>query len=151
MPRQLVAIIGALLACGQGGSVGVESSNPAPTPNVLLISIDSTRRDLLGVYGHRAPNAPELSPSPALDRLAREGVVLDDAYAPTSWTLPSHVSLLTGEPILVHGVDLNHHRPDPSRPALAEVLRAAGYRPVSALVQRLSEGMQAVRRIRHTM
>jgi len=126
MRRILLALLGGLLACGQNGSE--EHSASAPGINVLLISLDSTRRDLLGVYGYRARHAPGLSPSPALDRLAQEGVVLEDAYAPTSWTLPSHVGLLTGEPIVVHGVDQSHHRPDPSRPALAEVLREAGYR-----------------------
>jgi len=126
MRHILLALIGALLACGQGGSE--ESSGRAPRINVLLISLDSTRRDLLGVYGYRARHAPDLSPSPALDQLARDGVVLEDAYTPTSWTLPSHVGLLTGESIVVHGVDLSHQRPDSSRPALAEVLRAAGYR-----------------------
>jgi hypothetical protein len=128
LQRTFLVLLGFVLACGQNGGADRPGSIPGPGASILLISIDSTRRDLLGVYGYRGRYEPELSPSPNLDRLAGEGVVLDDAYAPTSWTLPSHVSLLTGEPILVHGVDLSHQRPDPSRPVLAEILRAAGYR-----------------------
>ena len=95
---------------------------------MLLISLDSVRRDLLSAYGHRSRHAPELATSPHLDRLAAEGVLLEDAYAPSSWTLPSHVSLMTGQPVLVHSVELSHQRPDPSHRSLAEILREHGYR-----------------------
>ena len=83
-----------------------------PRPNVLLISIDSLRRDLLGIYGHDPTFAPGRSPSPNLDALAREGVRFDAASATTSWTLPAHVSLLTGEPELVHGVEGDADAPE---------------------------------------
>src|SRR3989442_9559864 len=76
-----------------------------PSYNVLLISLDTVRQDVLGCYGHRPRRAPDTSPSPALDQLAREGVRMVDAYAPSSWTLPSHLSMLTGQPPLVHGVE----------------------------------------------
>jgi arylsulfatase A-like enzyme len=99
-----------------------------PPPNVLLISLDSTRRDLLGVYGHSSPLAPDVSSSPRLDALAADGVVMNRAYSTTSWTFPAHVSLLTGEPELVHAVDIDTHRPDPLRPFLSERLRERGYR-----------------------
>jgi arylsulfatase A-like enzyme len=95
--------------------------------NVLLISLDSTRRDLLGTYGHDAPHAPGVPSSPNLDALAAEGIRMTEAYATTSWTLPSHMTLLTGQPELVHAVELDHLRPDPERRTLASVLRARGY------------------------
>ena len=99
-----------------------------PRPNVLWISLDSTRRDLLGVYGFSHPEAPGLSPSPNIDRLANEGVLFEEAYSTTSWTLPSHVSLFTGQPELVHGVDVDKHRLDPELSTLPEILHRAGYR-----------------------
>ncbi|MEM7305566.1 MAG: sulfatase [Planctomycetota bacterium] len=111
-----------LSACSGGGD--------APSGegyNVLLISLDSTRRDLLGAYGFESPYAPGVSPSPNLDALADGGVLLRDAYSTTSWTLPSHMSLLTGQPELVHAVDIDYLRPDPSRRTLAELLRTRGY------------------------
>jgi arylsulfatase A-like enzyme len=51
-----------------------------------------------------------------------------DAYAPSSWTLPSHVSLLTGEPPLVHGIETEARTLDPGTPTLAEILAGRGYR-----------------------
>jgi|GEM_PF-762621 len=97
-------------------------------PNVLLISLDSTRRDFLGLYGHESLHAPGVSNTPALEALAARGVVMEEAYATTSWTLPSHVSMLTGEPELVHAVDLDQHRPPADHPQLSELLLDAGYR-----------------------
>jgi arylsulfatase A-like enzyme len=99
-----------------------------PRPNVLLISLDSTRRDMLGVYGYRSPGAPQATNTPSLEALAAGGVVMEAAYSTTSWTLPSHVALLAGEPELVHAVDLDYQRPDPRRPVLPEILREAGFR-----------------------
>ena len=71
-------------------TLGLALPAGAERPNVLIISIDSLRRDALGCYGARLPHAPGLSPSPNLDRLAAAGVRMDDAYAPSPWTLPSH-------------------------------------------------------------
>src|SRR5207244_3001420 len=65
---------------------------------------------------------------PNLDALARDGVLMQDAYAPSSWTLPSHLSMMTGEPPLVHGVEYDTGTLDPATPTLAEILRGAGYR-----------------------
>ena len=96
-------------------------------PNVLLITLDSVRADVVGAYGHR-PEFTERSSSPHLDRLADEGLLVEQAYATSSWTLPSHVSILTGEPELVHGVEQDGHEIHPSLPLVSERLRRAGWR-----------------------
>jgi arylsulfatase A-like enzyme len=82
------------------GSLGC-SQGPAapPRPDLVLVSVDTLRADRLGCYGNRRDT------SPFLDRLAAEGVRAAFAWAPTSWTLPSHLTLLTGLDISVHGVD----------------------------------------------
>ena len=91
-----------------------------PTPyNVLFISLDTVRQDVLGCYGRRPRHAPGISPSPALDELARSGVRMVDAYAPSSWTLPSHLSMMTGRPPLVHGVETEVGTLDPASPTMA--------------------------------
>jgi arylsulfatase A-like enzyme len=96
---------------------------PTPSPpNVLLISIDSLRPDHLHCYGY----GPETSPN--IDRLAAEGVVFEHVIADSSWTLPTHVSLLTGLTSQVHRVTFDGHRLAPERTTLPEVLGAAGYR-----------------------
>ncbi len=118
-----LALLG-IAACGSGE----EPLDPGNGLNVLLISLDSTRRDLLGAYGGESPHAPGVATSPRLDALAEEGVLLEDAYATTSWTLPSHVSMLTGQPELVHTVDVDYQRFDEDRPFLPEMLQARGYR-----------------------
>lgn len=65
--------------------------------NVILISIDTLRQDRLGAYGYGRVTTPHL------DALAARGVVFENATAPSSWTVPSHVSLLTGLYPHTHG------------------------------------------------
>ncbi|HKJ24852.1 MAG TPA: sulfatase [Myxococcota bacterium] len=115
--RRLAAGLALATAAGCGGE-----APPAPPPNLVLISIDSLRADRLGCYG------AERDTSPAIDALCARGVRFEQAVAPTSWTLPSHVTLLTGQPIPVHRVVHPETRIDPERTLLAEHLRAQGYR-----------------------
>ena len=57
-------------------------------PHILLITIDTLRRDRLGCYGY------SLNTSPFLDRLAREGVIFKHAVTPIPLTDPSHATIL---------------------------------------------------------
>jgi arylsulfatase A-like enzyme len=59
--------------------------------SVLLIVVDTLRADHLGVYGYERPT------SPTIDAWAGQGLVFENALAPSSWTLPSMASLLTGQ------------------------------------------------------
>jgi arylsulfatase A-like enzyme len=90
-------------------------------PNLILLSIDTLRADHLSVYGYPRPTSPEL------DRLAREGFTFARCLSSSSWTLPSHVSLLTSLSPAVHGVLDDGSRLDPLRRTLAEMLSDAGY------------------------
>ncbi|MDP8224183.1 MAG: sulfatase [Candidatus Lernaella stagnicola] len=90
-------------------------------PDVVLISIDTLRRDMLGVYG-RLP-----SPTPNLDRLAAQGTVAADMRAPSSWTLPSHAALLTGLRPWRLGIAKVTDRLPNTAWTLAEQLATAGY------------------------
>lgn len=94
---------------------------PAGTPNIILISIDSLRADHLHAYGYRRATSPNL------DRLASEGALFETAMAPTSWTLPSHMTLMTSLPPEKHGVVSNRKRLGAGIPTLAERLQHAGY------------------------
>ena len=47
-----------------------------PVTNVLLISLDSVRRDFMSCYGYDPPHAPGQKSSPNIDALAEEGVIL---------------------------------------------------------------------------
>jgi choline-sulfatase len=92
-------------------------------PNVLLITVDTLRADHLGVYGYKRGATPNI------DHLARDGTRFEWAIAHAPLTLPSHASILTGTLPPFHGVRNNGFRfPDSGPPALAEVLKKAGYR-----------------------
>lgn len=103
----------------------------APYDRVLLVSIDTARRDHFGFHGGRAR-------TPNLDRLASKGVVFERAHATTPVTLPSHTSLFTGLYPPRHGVrDNARFRLGPEADTLAEHFGAAGFRTaafVSAFV-----------------
>jgi arylsulfatase A-like enzyme len=91
------------------------------TPNILLISIDSLRSDHLGSYGYFRDTSPNI------DQVAAEGARFVTAIAPAPWTLPSHVTMLTGRHPAAHGVSKEDRRLAEEIPTLAEVLQARGY------------------------
>jgi len=119
-----VAATSFLLAATTGSGCRESATVRAGTPNVLLISIDSLRRDHVGSYGYPLPTTP------TIDRLAAEGVRFRNAVSTTSWTLPAHVALLTGVHDSRHGATIPTAVLGESIPTLAEAFRAAGYRTV---------------------
>ncbi len=101
---------------------GCSADKKADPLNVVLISIDSLRRDHVGAYGYPKPTTP------ALDRLAAEGALFENVVAESSWTLPTHMTLLTGLSALAHGLDsFAGGRLADTHTTLAERLRDAGY------------------------
>lgn len=106
---------------GAFGSVEARSNPPQDRPNVLLISIDTLRADRMSLYGNPTPTTPWI------DQWAEtDGVTFEKAVVQAPWTLPSHVSMLTGLDAVSHGV--NHNSPAPPElETLAERLRPLGY------------------------
>jgi len=90
-------------------------------PNVLLIVWDTARADHLSAYGHPRPTTP------FLEKLAAEGVLWERAVAPSSWTLTTHGSLLTGYWPHEHKGNWTQPVTSPTR-TLAEILQQHGYR-----------------------
>lgn len=89
--------------------------------NVILISLDTLRADHLGCYGYSRPT------SVAIDRLAAEGILFERCLAPSPWTLPSHVSLMTGLRTINHQVYGPKHRMSEQLETLAEFFSRAGW------------------------
>jgi arylsulfatase A-like enzyme len=99
-------------------------------PNVLVIIVDTLRADHVSSYGYPR------STSPNFDRLTQQGVRFENAISACSWSLPSHVSLLTGLYQFEHGV--GSVQPEPwigwdnkgmgGFPTLGEALERKGYR-----------------------
>jgi arylsulfatase A-like enzyme len=103
---------------------------PAPrqgpgAPDVVLISLDTLRRDHVGAYRTEGSSF-----TPALDRLAASSVVLEEAFVTVPFTLPSHLSMLTGLHPETHGVWGERARLSERAPTLAEILGARGYRTI---------------------
>jgi arylsulfatase A-like enzyme len=114
-------------------------SGTAEPFNVLIVSLDTTRKDHLSCYGY------ERLTTPTIDRLAEESLLFTRAVAVSNWTLPTHASMLTGLYPPSHGA---HHvsRAEPhvehvnpagkmsDAPAtLAEILAEQGYRTGAVL------------------
>jgi len=143
MPDRLAACLLAVLSLGACGPLGESPTPPgaeSPDPgaerpgaepagsvgaarNVLLLTLDTLRADALGAYGQQRPS------SPSLDRLAREGVVFEQAVSASPLTLPSHATILTGLFPSAHGIRGNAgYALAPELRTLSEVLQEHGYR-----------------------
>jgi len=91
-------------------------------PTVLLVTLDATRADRLGAYGHGQGTTT------AADELAAQGVLFEQAYVAAPLCLPSHATILTGRLPLHHGARDELDTLSLDAPTLAEQFRAAGYR-----------------------
>ena len=151
----LCGLLLALAACSEEAARAPEthaarsSSWPAKSdaPNLLLITMDTTRADALGVYGQSLPTSPEI------DRLANSGVLFEQVMTSHPETLPAHATIFTGKWPYAHGVRSNtgyllseHHI------TLAEVFRRRGYRtgaeiaaPVLRKETRITQGFEDYR------
>jgi arylsulfatase A-like enzyme len=114
-----VAVLLFVLACGRA----------SPPPSFILISLDTTRADHLGVYGYGRDTTP------FLDELARRAFIFEQAIAPSQNTLVSHASLLTGLFPGAHGATPQGEGRaiDPAFTTLAEDLAAHGYQTAAFL------------------
>jgi arylsulfatase A-like enzyme len=108
-----------LLVLAAALAPGASCRRGEPPRSLLLIVVDTVRRDHLAAYGYERDTAPTLG------RLAAEGAVLD-GVSPASWTQPATATLLTG----LHPVRHQSIRSEPMPPeadTLAERLKRCGY------------------------
>lgn len=121
--RQSIAFWALLAGVSCTGAEEPSAAFSEPVANIILISVDTLRADHLSCCG-----APQ-GLTPALDELAAQGVVFEQAITPAPLTLPAHCSLMTGALPTAHGVRDNSGfvLPEPVE-TLAELLSAAGYR-----------------------
>jgi len=70
--------------------------------NIILIGVDTLRGDQIGLKkGNR-------SLTPNIDSFIKDSVYFENAYAQSSWTIPSFISLFTGLYEFNHKVDIRH-------------------------------------------
>lgn len=104
-------------------------SYAAPTrPPILLVTSDTHRGDYLGAAGDG-----DFIATPALDRMAAEGVYFDRCFVLSNVTNPSHSCLLTGLDPTRTRISTNNQSVSDSAYTLAEAFRASGYTTWAAL------------------
>jgi arylsulfatase A-like enzyme len=126
----------ALCACGRD----------APAPNLVFVTLDTTRADHLGLYGYFRDT------SPALDAFGAGAIVFESFIVPMATTLPTHTSLFTSLQPLEHGVLANSTQggsrfvPSQRVRSLAQIAAAAGWQTggfVSSAVLAHGSGIEA--------
>lgn len=122
----LAALVGAFLWFRDPAPTVVDHIEISPGAlqgwNVVLISMDTVRRDRLHCYGR------EEIDTPVVDRLARKGVRFDQAITPVPMTLPGHATMLTGLNPQHHGARVNGmFKLDATVPTFQGTLKRHGY------------------------
>jgi arylsulfatase A-like enzyme len=104
------------------GRTAVQTESPAPTTNVILISIDTLRPDHLECYGYGVPTSPNL------DAFCEESVVFRQAIAQAPSTLHSHASIFSSLLPHHHGASWGGKTRLPEEAlTITELLRSVGY------------------------
>ena len=119
-----------LVACAAAGRVACGRDEVERHPNVLIVTLDTTRADRIGCYGGVD------GVSPTIDALAADGVRFTRAIATAGLTPMSHASILTGPNNYAHGMRVFHsktvsHRLKDEVDTLPEILAAKGYATVA--------------------
>ena len=101
------------------------ATHPEPARSVVLITLDTTRHDLMGAYGDPGGFTPRI------DAVGARGLVFENAYSTAPFTGPAHASILTGQHPSTHGIVYNGSRVmarlGAASTSLAEHLRARGF------------------------
>jgi len=109
----LILIIAAHIGC----------AGSDPEPNLLLITLDTTRSDHFGFSGHQAARTPHFD-----NFVAERGISFENAISAVPVTFPSHTTILTGTYPVFHGVhDNDGYFLDDSVTTLAEILKPQGF------------------------
>src|SRR5438876_11829349 len=109
--RELLGILGA---------AGATLATRRPQPNILYIMADDHAAHAISAYGSRVNRTPNL------DRLAREGALLEHVLVTNSICTPSRAAILTGQYSHLNGVPM-FNRFDSSRRTVAALLQQGGY------------------------
>lgn len=138
--------IGVIVAAGfvAAGTPRVPSASRGPK-SLVIISVDTLRRDHLSIYGYERPT------SPAIDAFFGEGEIYERAYSAESNTPPSVISILTGLYPPGHGVRLFLQQIDDDVTTIADVVSSAGYQTAAVVSNSVlaSESIGLDRRFAH--
>ena len=127
LPWMIAAVVVSLLV-PVGRSIverRVESRLPTPSVgrrNFVVIVVDTLRADHLSLYGYARDTSPNLA------RIAEQGVTFENAISASSWTLPSHASMVTGRYPHEHDTEIESAVLDGHLPMIGEEFQKLGYR-----------------------
>jgi arylsulfatase A-like enzyme len=122
LPLGIAAAVAVVLFLLLRTQFGQATSISSEDYNVLLLTVDTLRKDHLSYDGYFR------STSPFLDKFSREGVIFENAYSAVSLTLPSMASVITGKRPMHHGVRNNSvYALADTNLTLAEVLKKHGF------------------------
>ena len=94
------------------------------TPNIIFIMSDDHTAQAISAYGGQLG---KYLPTPNLDRLAREGALLNNCFVTNSISTPSRACILTGQHSWKNGVYTNNYAFDRTHPNVAKELQKSGY------------------------
>lgn len=129
----VVVVLGGLYSLSGGNTIKLKEAESGidlasldlkcPGCNLVIISLTNTRKDHVGIYGY------ERDTTPNIDKFFKNSLVFENAFAPTSWTLPNNVSFFSSLFPYTHGVMDRIDRSKLSDDVLtfAEVLKENGY------------------------
>jgi arylsulfatase A-like enzyme len=110
-----------ILACGSKPPEPQSLPVQKNLPNIILVTLDTTRADAMGSYGGKE------GISPHFDAIAKAGIQFDSAYSHSPTTLSAHSSIFTGLDPHGHAVPRNGFPLGEAFETLAERLRSQGY------------------------
>jgi arylsulfatase A-like enzyme len=120
-----IIIIGKnLITIGGLCSLSAASLAQNNRPNILFIMADDHTKQAVSAY---QGILSEIMPTPHIDRIAREGALLNNCMVTNSISTPSRAAIITGEYSQKNGVYTLHDALDPKHPNVAKCLTEAGY------------------------
>lgn len=125
-----------LLALALAPFAFIRREPAGPTHNVVIISVDTLRADHLGCYGY------EQAVTPAIDGLAADGALFEQAFAQRSLTWPSLASIMTATYPYKHGVRNQGTMLSDTQPTLATKLKEKGYATACFLANTFEQNWQ---------
>jgi uncharacterized sulfatase len=109
-------------------------------PHVVLLVLDTHRRDRLNTYGYTRPTSPHI------DAFAQQATVFENGISPAHWTIPAHAAIFTGEYPTTHQALQAHSTLDSRFDTLAQLLNLNGYQTIgfcnNPLVGILNNGLK---------
>jgi len=122
--RGFIKAVGLGAAMLVGPQVGFAKRRARRKPNILYIMSDDHAAHAIAAYGSRLA---KVAPTSNIDRLAKEGILLENVFCTNSICTPSRATILTGQFSQKNGVLDLGGRLEPANQHLPRLMKQAGY------------------------